>query len=457
MLIFLIVSIIYVIIMALLISNVAVVFWGILCTMTIYFVVKKICNDEIQNKISKHLIIIYIVAMSFIVVVYFGYISQYGVPYNMPGLDDLYNDNYAKYCLTSGYYTINDMLKDQVFVYHNSKGFILFISYLMRVSNLLFGYNSIILRMINITALIVMGLLMFNYSMKKNKFSFGKNIWIVYLITLYPNALYISSHVYRDTLCALLIVICFYIWDGFFKKIFYNKLLIIMSTFLIMYISYWFRSISILYLIIAIMVNLFMSDNSIKVNTKKITGFMIGTIILIVVISFTNNNILETQSLYITKYTETIMNGNSGTNSLSLLVYSYALFPYGIILRAIYYLCSPFVLLDLVRVFHYFDNITIFLNAFVTSGTIALMIYIPFLVKNISRQNKVTIMFEVIFISIISTTMGFRHVILVYPFMFYSIITQYNLTSKKNTKKYLAVSFTYCIIGIFLLLSIKLF
>jgi len=456
--IFIIIAVAFMLFVALLISNIAVVFWGIICIIIILFVSKKMIGSNLHNKITKHLIIILIIAMSLMIVIYFGYKSHYGVPYNIQGLDDIYSDNYAEYCVENSYYTISDMLSDEVFINHNSKGFILFISYLIRISNYLGGYDTIILRMLNISFLIIIGIIMFSYSMKKNNFTFNQNLKLLYFITLFPNSLYISSHVYRDTICATFIIYCFYIWDNYWERDKLSKAKIIIVTILLMYISYWFRSANILYLCIAIIINLLRTGLKIKfsnkIKIKKIIYFTLGSLALVIAILYLGKDILYWQNRYIVNYTDLILNANKGGRSLSLIVYSYALFPFGIILRTIYYLCSPFMP-DIMNVFHYFDNITTFVNVLISFGTILLIMNFTYLAKNIKYQDKITVFFEIIFISIIITTMGFRHVIMIYPLMFYMIMRQYNITKKKKKVEYLILSLGYSVIGIIIYFTLR--
>lgn len=456
---FFLVGSIFVLLVSLFLSNLAVSFWGLICVLALTLITKFLFKSNRDLKLDRHLITIFIISMGFMLVVYYGYIAEYKTPYYLPGLDDLESDNYAEYTVEKGYYTISDMMDDNTFILHNSKGFILLISYLMRISYFFGEYHTIIFRMINITSLIIIGLLMLKYSIKKNTFSTKQNLLILYCVALFPNALFISSHVYRDTLCALFIVLCFCIWDNFPSKRFLNKIIIITVTILLFYISYWFRSINVLYLGSAVILNILLSDESIR-NTKQVKKknfiyITLSLITLFIVIFYAGDYLISRQSSYISGYTEGILSSNAGSNSLSLLVYSQDLLPIGVFLRIIYYLASPFTF-DVFRVFHYFSDITTFLNTFVSLGTIGFLFFLPYLIKNLLRQDKVTIIFEIIFISIIVTTMGFRHIIFVYPFMFYLIIRQYNVTSKNKKVEYLLYTFGFGVIGMVFYFIVKL-
>ena len=389
-----------------------------------------------DSKLYKHINIIYIVCVVAMLLLYFGYTVKYNQPYYLGGSDDLNFEIWAKQAIESGNFTIADVNNNPLFHNYNCNGFIWFLSLIMRFSNCFGGYHAVLLRIINIYFLISIGLMIYKYfNSNENKKS---TIGLLYAVTLFPNMLFVSINGFRDITLTFLIFSIFYLTNNLIKRKLSHKITIISYIVLTTYIAYNIREEAILYIILIIILNLLFNNttlNELK-NDKKIIKFLsnkknilislmfcVVTFILLLEFGFFR----EIQG-YINRYNGYILEGDPG---LSAYVFKTPFFPFGFILRILYGLIFPSPTGMFIRGFEVDEIVKLLLSV----GTIIQIYLLPYLFKNIKRIDKIVIIYVTVFSSIIFTTFGFRHFVMLYPFMFILIFRQLVNTNKTERRK----------------------
>lgn len=393
--------------------------------------------------------ICWIAGLLFTALVYAIYLKQYGEPYWIPGKDDYNFDvNWSDYALKKGYTSIAQMMQDRVFYLWNCNGYTLFITYLKRMA--IFAYNTMIPRVINIGLLILDSLLMCSYIQKKNQISRLTIKRMIFIMSLFPNALFISSHVYRDQICAFIFVLCFYIWSDFFEKNTTRQIIIVITTLFLMYWGYWFRATNISILLGIIALSLFNKDSWSAVIKKKINA---RTLITFCVLLCSGIYLIYRYAYNITQwfirynYVERDM---INYGKLQKIIYSIPMVPFGWFFRIIYYMLNPF---DGHALNLFSDHVgRDYLVAFISLGTLGILFLYPYLIRGIfKRQNNLVYIFLGILLSCGLTTSGFRHMVTFYPFMFALGLSEVQMVGKNKRRNYMYLSF---IVFIMMILSI---
>lgn len=434
--IFVILNIVISLVLAILFSNFAVIIINLIILLLLLNMLKKEKKD-----IYLHLIIIYSICIIAMLLLYFGYVAKYGQPYYLGGSDDSNFEIWANKAIKSNNYTLNDVVQNQEFKYYNCNGFIWLLSIIIRFCNWFGGYHTIILRLINTYLLIFIGILAFKYFNKEVRENSKKNIYILYVTILFPNALYVSIHGFRDTVFAFIIFSIFYLTNYIKEQKKTTKILSIIYIILMAYLAYYIREVAIIYIGLSIILNIIL-DKKIT-NKKNLFIFLLVCIICILLaIKF---NLLGKLTKYLDRYNEYILGDAEG---LASYVFSTPLFPIGIILRIIYGSIFPSPTGLLLNNFD-IDSICKFI---ISIGTIFQIYMLPYLFKNIKKIDNIFIMYIIMFFSIILTTFNFRHFITLYPFMFILMGRQFINTEKQYRKKYANIMTVFILLGTGILL-----
>ena len=375
-------------------------------------------------------IIAFILITTITIIITCGEQVQYGEPYYLGGSDDLNFENYARLCITNGYYSPMQVYKH--FYWYNSVGYLWFLSWIMRLADFFGGYVTIIGRFANVFLLIILSTKCYEYFISKNIFSYKENIKIFYIVALFPNMIYITGHVFRDILSVLCVYECFYLSEKILqsreKKEVYDKntyisvLLIILFVALAMFV----RVQNIMIIGLLIFVNYFfrkkMTRN--RLLSLIIFGILCGVFIL---------NIFITELNTYTSYYYSYMSDRQ--DGLSHFIWSLPLFPFGVVVRSIYGLVSPFPN-ALVDIFRMFDSCSVFINVLISLGVLFQIYKLPYLLKNIAyNRDQNTFFWAINFLIVVSTTFTFRHFCYIYPFFWPLVYREYYLTDKSQKKK----------------------
>jgi len=339
-------------------------------------------------------------------VLYWGYLVKYNSPYFLGYSDDYAFDQYAAQVTSEGLYTPEQIHGTLDFIFHNSVGYICYLSWIVRISSFLGGYHPFIPRVLNLYYLSILCVLTYKYFQRHVNLPAAKGRLLIYWLGLFPNAVYVSIHNFRDVLSSLLLFVVFYLWDLFPHKKFSNKAAIILATFFISYWMYWLRSITLFFIGILVLISLLIGNRTIHFKFKSV----LATIVLIIVMAKVADasGFFKLLDIYNNVYNEGAINMSSG---LSQTVFTMPIFPFGIWLRTLYGMFIPVPALPLTLDMDGFFQV---LNSF---GTIAQVFLLPYLLLNLKSMDKLVIVFVTMYCAIILTTFGFRHFIMLYPFM----------------------------------------
>jgi len=399
---FLIINIIVSILLGVFFSN-----YTIIVINTIMLIPMLIIIGKSDKKIYRHLLIIYLVSIIAMLLLYFGYINKYGEPYYSGGSDDKNFELWAKESIKLNNFSIKDIIETKKFRYFNCTGFIWLMSMLIRLSNIFDGYHTIIIRLLNIYFTMFTGILCYKYFSNKEK-NISNKIKILYLVCLFPNALYVTIHGFRDAIYTFIIFSVFYLLNYIKDKKIFSKILIIVYLILTTYITYYIRKVGVLYIGIIIVLNLLFKNSKITEKKEFLKAIILGVAVLLLGIK---SGIIGETEQYLDRYNGYILNGASG---LSSMVFTTPILPFGIFLRIIYGLIFPAptgLIISIIDV----DSICKFI---ISIGTIYQIYMLPYLIKNIKKFDKVFLIFIIIFFSIVVATFSFRHYLMLYPFMF---------------------------------------
>lgn len=357
------------------------------------------------------------VAFSFVIgtvvatFMYFGYIADYGEPFWVPGADDQVYEQVARHAYDVGYATVFDMFgsSDQYVRQHNAKGWVMYIVYLMHLGDGFDGYHSMVPRIINIFFLNIMSLVVVKCFSGRCKIS-GK--WLACMLLcmgLFPNALAISSHVYRDTISAFLVVCCYFLaLDLRGQKHRVAKILLIA---VLAYMSYWLRAMNIFF--IAGLVVVALLPGTVKqLKSNLVILAIVAMAVLVGAALFALNS--ELFLGYVTRYGESIATGESRFVSL---IYGLPLLPFGLPLRVAVYLCSPFYYRVVYDPLSWFSSTECVAHLFVSLGTVALVAHYVYIPRGLKADYRTGLGLLVVLVGICISTSGHRHIMMVYPLL----------------------------------------
>lgn len=391
---------------------------------TIPIIIKK------DYKTANIYLMIFIISSIFIFLVYIANDMYYGVPYYIGGSDDLEFERWAKDVYIHNIYNPQKILDYGIIgIFHNSPFYPIYIAILMNASELFGGYSTFLPRISNVYFLLWICMIS-EYLLKKYTNLDNKKISItILLIGINPNLQYINSHVFRDTLNLLQVVLIMYLFDKLInnKRIF-NKIYILIGLVMVIYTTYYTRKNS---LIMALIVCIFMISNRLKIKKRYI---IIGILVLIL-----NTDIISLIGVndIIVRYSELTL-GNAG-EGLSKYIFNKPILPFGIFFRTAYAFINPVP--DILNLFKSIDKVLLdSVMSIVYIGVIIQILFTPFIIKRVIKLDWLSIVFLLLFISVIGTTFTFRHLIIYYPFMIALAVDGYLETNKIKRYKILMIN-----------------
>lgn len=390
---------------------------GILSIITMPFILTK------SLKSARVYIIIYVLALFFVFLFYYGNKEKFGIPYFIGGSDDLTYENNALTLFNLNIFSVQKAVSWGILPYfHNSLFYVMFLSWLIKFSSFIDGYSTFLPRIINVFFLL-WSTLIFEYLLHKHTKLTDNRIHLSLLFfAIMPSILFINSFIFRDTLNLLQILLTVYLFD----KIIEEKNLMKLSMYLVVIIS-------------VVLITFYTRKNSLYFSAliccfslvQKFKQEKLYILIPVILPILSVSGILEKLGfgLYNQVYTSAIIsNVNIG---LSKFIFEQPLVPFGIILRGTYILFSPFP--DFWNLFLSPNAYLLDLGTFlIYCGVIIQILFSPFLIKRVLKFDWLSISFVTVILGIITTTFTFRQAILYYPFMAALGVDGYLSTTKKN-------------------------
>lgn len=409
---------------------------GILITSLLgYFLLINVMKN-LSFKIKLNISIILLLLVAAMLITYYGYLNDSGLPYMQYGDDDYNFEQIALPQILSSNYRFPWQMDFYLHGGNNSKGFILLLAWLDILTKPFGGYHTIMLRLLNMYLLLSTGIMAMRYVMKHENCGEKNGLFVLYAIVLFPNCIYISVHVFRDTILAFIQFSILFLWDSLFfphnssnrvsgnngmKILTFSKqksIGIVFSSYIwcfiissiLVYIAFYIRYESIFFNIITIVITIMLRNTTISMKTfLRIIFFSIITLILFWQLDFLR--ILFLRIYGYSEYRSVLSEGG-----LSNFVFSADLFPFGIFLRMVYALVSPFPaqILNFLKIF---NNIHTFWAVLVSGGVIWQLTNYSNALNGMRKLDKIVIIYWIHIIVISITTFTFRHFIAVYPYL----------------------------------------
>ncbi len=430
-------------------KNFSITVFASIYSIVLYYIVKFLFkkNKHIMNRIF----ICWFIQMAFVIIVYFIMVAAYGVPYDMVGTDDYYSDTeWTDGLIQNGIYSISEMKGNWRYVLFNNKIHLLLIVYMKRICSYIGGYHTLNIRFFNMLLLLIIAMLMGKYAEKNMDASEHDIIKIVTLNALFPNALFISSLVYRDIIVTFFIVVSFYLWGTIKKKKRHVQFLIVIFTVVIMYLTYYTRSQAVLYVGMAIVLG-FASDTEenffTHFNYRKMLVLMAG----VGFCCLFGNKLHSEFNRYLIGYNGIHLEGDG----FQKIIAGIPLFPFGWILKVLFNMIQPLYYRDIIPVAMLEDPVAL-LRWFVSWGTVGLLFMYPYIISYWKQMNNIVIMYLFIFISVSVLTSGFRHVMMTYPMLLTMGVLGEKDTSLKSRKSNMLVCSTAIGICAVILITLRI-
>lgn len=365
--------------------------------------------------------------------IYFGYIADYGVPYWVPGSDDMMLESDARQCVAKDYHSVYDMVNGDTSreKLHNTKGYVIFLAYLMRIGDMLGGYHTMVPRIVNIFLLNISALLIVRMFVEKHNGGMKQAHLLLTLIALFPNSLYIASHVYRDVMAAFFLVALYYLFDRKWEA---SKVVgYVFIAVLLLYCAYWIRESLLVFSVGIILVSMLfkLPRKTRRRQQIKVISFAIVTVCIVVAV-FALSRFGSTIVYYLTRYTERLSSSESG---IVAAIYSLPLLPIGIPARFAAYLVTPFYYGTVFNINGWFVSTYSICNVVTSLGTVYLVSQYYYLLKGWLANRKAVVTTALLVLGISLTTFGYRHVVMVYPFLLFAIVDGKSFMGAFDTRK----------------------
>jgi hypothetical protein len=372
-----------------------------------YSVMKKFKCDRNYYNIY---FIVYGISTIAAILLYYIYINRYGVPYIAGGSDDISYERDAlivsKSLLMYNPDEIGRLVNN---IFHNSKGYIYILSLIMRTSEYIGGYNTLIPRLFNNMSLGFVSALVYSISLKvirNDKYSTNGAL----IAGLFPIMIFTSIHIFRDTIITLILLVTLKLsTDSQVDRKSTNNIFRIATVALLFVIMYHLRFLNIIALsgIVAVTV-----ISRVGKNTHRNILFTGLVIIIIALYNIPRNFDSEFRILYLAEatidhYSEGLTLRSEG---LSTSLFSLP-FPLSIVGRFVYASITPLP-------FVY----TTIEWTLIGLGTIAQFFFFPYIFIGLYDLRKqiqywpLLIGFLIVFMGYAYGTFTFRHITQVVPF-----------------------------------------
>jgi len=417
-------------------NNTSIVLFSLFSWWTILFFNMTINKDE-RSSYYTFLLVSWLVLLGSMLFIYLAENINYGVPYIMS--DDYSLDtDWAPGVIEHGYYTVEQMNKSGIYFYANAncKLYILFLAYVQRFGNLLGGYHTIDIRLLNMSSVIASSLIVNRLGINNYGFDFNATKKLLRILIFLPNIMYLCGHVYRDTYVMFFLVSLFYIWN--IRGVRKNKLFNIITTVVLFYCIYYNRMFAVVYAALIVFLALYTNKNKEKIISHMITPTRFFLCIIAILSAAFLLNYLSGNSAFYNNYIIGYTTINTQGGGISSIAYNMSIFPFGWLARCFVFLVSPFY--SQIIGLPVFGNVLDLVYFFQTAGTCFLFFVYIYWLKSLKRLDSLAIINIVLFVSCAVITSGFRHILMVYPFMFLGAYNEYNSTDAHLRNKYFKYS-----------------
>lgn len=408
-----------------------------------------ICLRGLKDIKYKDLAVIITVAFAFMLLLYAGLCEKYGEPYYAS--DDKIYEFYGHLMYEKNIFRFKDIPYIDGMFY--AKGYLIVLSWIERISSILEGYSTISPRILNIYLWISTAVLMRKQmSASINNKSLVRKIFVV--LALFPNALYISSFVYRDVFIGFLIVVSIYNFEKLVKAVKTRNLTIldfirVPIVLFCLYAMYYSRK-QMLYVVMIIFFAFFFEEKIKSGSSLKIVTMGAAAVVGAVLFYFTGGmQMLSVTSTGYSSYLQGLSDGLSG------IVFSRPLLPIGVVLRFLYGLVCPFPA-ALISLDYFEEPLYSLVIALTCFGTVFQIFLLPYLFKGAIKLDYTALKFLGMFGAIILTTFTFRHFVMAYPFAAIILAEQIEVTEAKTRKKYIAYVFVLILFAVTAYLLLKM-
>lgn len=407
--------------------------FGIFFVGLIGLIIVTCCSSTVDNLMWKRATICTAIAFAWMIFQYFCLIEKFGKPYFAS--DDEFYEHYGNIFYSNHIYFLNQNSGIPE-AYIGARGYFWLIAWIMRICNPFGGFHTIAPRVLNIYFWISTCFLVYQYMIIQEENLdevLLRNIATVLMI--FPNALYISSFVYRDTYCGFLIVtfsIAFYklyhtIKTGQTDSIF-SLFIQIVIMILTAYLLACTRSTLLMLCAGIVGIHLLMGEDKNAASRR----LLLILVFLIVGLGIGYQEV----SKYSKNYSSYILYTMGSNEGLSGIIFSTPIFPFGFILRGIWGLVSPFPGEIFQQNFSLYPMYST-LKLIVYIGTIFGIFCIPYLFKGLKMWDANALISLLTYFMVVLVTFGFRHFILIYPFfaieIYYGLVDSSIQKIRKNS------------------------
>lgn len=187
-------------------------------------------------------IVVYRLGVIAAIILYYSYITAYGVPYLLGGSDDLHYEKAGAYF--SEQYGLLDygVIRGNVVKWsHNSVGYVYLVGVFHRFSDLFGGFHTMIPRLFNLMCLGLISVGVYKISLL---FSLRQRTAVIAALFagLLPMMVYTAAHTYRDIFISLWFVWLIYLWTSAGRTVDLRSIFIpILFTLIAMVVLFEFR------------------------------------------------------------------------------------------------------------------------------------------------------------------------------------------------------------------------
>lgn len=405
-------------------NNYSIMFVGLTGMIILY-----VCLRDYKDIKYKDLIVTITVAFIFMLLLYVGLCEKFGEPYYAH--DDKAFEFYGHQLYGKNIFRFKDIPYIDGMYY--AKGYLVIISWIDQISSALDGYSTISPRVLNIYLwLSTVVLTSKQISASVDDKSLARKAFII--LALFPNALYISSFVYRDTFIVFLIVASIYNFEKLVKAIKTRNMTVknVLRIPLILFClnALYYSRVQMLYVVMLICFALFFEERLKAWSSYKVIAVVAAAAVGLVLLQLTGGvAMMSGMTSGYSSYLSGLSEGLSG------MVFSRSLLPFGIFLRFFYGLVCPFPA-ALISLGYFEEPIYSLVIALTCFGTIFQIFLLPYLFKGMIKLDYISVKFLGIFAAIIVTTFTFRHFLMAYPFAAHVVAQQLEHTECKTRKKY---------------------
>jgi len=373
------------------------------------------------------IVLAYTVSCIVMVILYYGYMDKYGAPYYLGGSDDLdfevFSAKYAEQKSLNYFAMVDDLTYQDNRTVGN--GFIYLFALFRALVEPIAPYHTVVFRIINIHLLLIGALLLTAICRRKQNNNrskaMAKESCLFLAVALYPNVVYISAHVFRDTIC--LLILCYVIYDiTHIKKGSFIHAIVLGA------IMYFVRPDYLIIVAGTYVYSIYVVQD--KKWMKRLILLLGGIGILVIGLQF---NIIELIKTKFGAYNNSYLTQGDG---IGTAIFSIPLFPFGIFVRMLYAFVTPLPY----QIFEFSFEIERLMIAYRAFGTCFFLYLLPYYFIRLKKMDLTAILSLVYLAIICSMTFTFRHFVIFHPLAIAVAYSEMLQTKKEKKQQYALIS-----------------